>query len=175
MLEAILGVLLTAAPTPAPARDPAKEAYNHAKQVQAPAPCPECRDTCAPPPTQKCRALCTAGKMQACSALGLALMDTKRDEALGLLKDAAAKHERAAEAAVAKVETDPAKAAALLGESCGLEFWPACAELALSYEKKDFKFALELHRRACKAGFASECDAVERLKKPGGKNALQSK
>jgi hypothetical protein len=165
MLEAILGVLLTAAPAP----DPAKDALAHAKQVQAPAPCPECRDTCAPPPTQKCRDLCAAGKVQACSAIGLALMETKHDEALKLLQDAAAKHERAAEAALAKIETDKAKAAALLGESCGLEFWPACAELAAGYEKKDPKLAVDLHSRACKAGFASECAAADKLKKPAPK------
>ena len=121
------------------------------------------------------RELCSAGKVQACSAIGLALMETKRDEALPLLKDASAKHERAAEAALAKLEADKTKAAQLLGESCGLQFWPACAELAAGYEKKDPKLALDLHTRACRAGFASECTAADRLKKPGEKTAPRSK
>jgi hypothetical protein len=161
MLEAIAGVLLLAAPVP----DPAKEALAHATE-HAPPPCAECRDTCAPPPQQKCRDLCAAGKVQACAAIALATNDAK------LLEDAAAKHDRGAEAALAKV--DAARAPQLLGEACGLDYWPACATLAAGYEKKDPKFAIDLHTRACHGGFANECVAAAKLDKVNAKKLNQA-
>src|SRR5581483_2957415 len=146
--------------------DPAKQAYAHAKEITAPAACPECRDTCAPPPQQKCKDLCAAGIVPACSAIAIATDDRK------LLEDAAAKHDRAAEAALAKVDKEHAPA--LLGEACGLDFWPACAALAADVEKSDPKFAVQLHTRACNGGFASECLAAAKLDKANAKKLSQA-
>jgi TPR repeat protein len=162
MLEAIAGVLLLAAPV----KDPAKEALAHAKEVTPPPSCPECRDTCASPPQQKCKDMCKAGNVMACSAIGQAYVRAvKLEDAYPLLVDAAAKHEKGAEVALAALylaEHSPYHGKAdplpLLGEACGLQDGFACVMLGQIYEdKKDKKSALELYERACSGGFAEAC------------------
>jgi hypothetical protein len=179
MLEAIGVALLLVAPQ----KDVVKEAYAHAKEVTPPPACPECRDTCAPPPQEKCKEMCKAGNVMACSAIGQALLRAQKyEEAFPLLKDAAEKHERGAEVALAALyiahhspfegKGDPGP---LLGEACGLGSAPACESVTAVYEsRKDLKSALEFHTRACTGGVGSACVAAAKLDKANAKKLNQA-
>ncbi len=183
MLAALALLLVTA--------DKPDAAQLAAKKILAAPPanpaCEDCREVCPDGPLADCRALCDAGQVEACTMVASRLLREQAPDAGAglpadvrkLLDKAVAKHESVASGMLGQrlisgqgVKRDERRGAALLGESCALEHWPACHALALAYEKgtgvpRSAALAVEHAERACARGYPLACVTAGGLRETG--------